>query len=347
MGISISSLQMLLREASRRPFSGSILTLGRQDIAFTYDALVKNAQEYGIKLCNPGENCLAAKPNDASRGCISDECLYKALGFSNFKAMDCSDFESAHIIFDLNKSQVPQDLVGTFDCILNGGTIEHVFHLPNALNNLYKMLRVGGRIIHIAPSSNYIDHGFVMFSPTFFLDFYKANHFEINTIQLIRHTQQAEMDPWHFYDYTSGSLDHLSFGRLDNAMYAIVCIVTKTNESTGDAIPQQGLYVRIHEGAKQGSQSKVESPPLIQLSGTSSSLLLLSKSLRLADRSADALTAIKNSIQLKETSEALSELIQVYDSLGLHKQASKIANYLKQKFPEIENHLKENVRVNA
>jgi len=336
MGLSPSSLQMLLREASRRSFDGILLTLGRQDVAFSYDFLVKNAGEYGVLLrnLNPNEIQLASKPDAVRQGYISDECLYKALGFSSFQALDCSDYESAHIMFDLNKSEIPKKLVDAFDVILNGGTIEHIFHLPNALNNLYRMLKVGGRIIHIAPSSNYIDHGFVMFSPAFFWDFYSANNFEINTIQLIRHTKQADTDPWHFYDYLPGSLDHLSFGGLDNALYAIVCIVTKTENSTGNIIPQQGYYLRVYESAAKNGGRKAASLPSLQLTGTPSSLLLLSKSLCIADRPAEALEAIKESIQLKETPEALSELACVYRSLGHKKQADKVMSLLGQKFPK-------------
>ena len=61
--------------------------------------------------------------------------------------------------------------------IIDGGTMEHIFHIPNVLNNIYRMLRVGGRIIHISPSSNYVDHGFYSFSPTLFYDFYQTNKF--------------------------------------------------------------------------------------------------------------------------------------------------------------------------
>lgn len=129
--------------------------------------------------------------------------------------------------------------------IIDGGTIEHVFHIPNVLNNIYKMLRQGGRVIHLSPSSNHIDHGFYMFSPTLFGDFYTTNKFEINSFQLFRYTPLHHVEPWEISDYVPGCLDKVSFGGLDDGMYGICIIATKTKDSTGDIIPQQGSYINI------------------------------------------------------------------------------------------------------
>jgi hypothetical protein len=244
MGIAKGAVKVLLKELSRRPFRGQVLTLGRQDIFISYDVLQKIAEEFGVELSKPESIMLSHKPELAAKGFISDDCLFQSLGFSTFKTLDYSDYESAHYIFDLNKSEIPEYLCEAFDVIIDGGTIEHVFHIPSALNNIYKMLRYEGRIIHLSPSSNYMDHGFYMFSPTLFENFYTTNKFEINNIQLIRHTQHPDDDPWEISNYQSGCLDNgVSFGGLDDGMYAIICIATKTKNSTGHIIPQQRIYV--------------------------------------------------------------------------------------------------------
>ena len=62
--------------------------------------------------------------------------------------MDNSDFEDADFIHDLNSVPAPKPLRDRFDVIFNYGTIEHVFHVPNALQNIHDMLKVGGRVIH-------------------------------------------------------------------------------------------------------------------------------------------------------------------------------------------------------
>jgi len=155
--------------------------------------------------------------------------------------MDYSDYEAADYIFDLNCENIPTELLDKFDLILDGGTIEHVFHLPNVLRNIFKMLKIGGRIIHFSPSSNHMDHGFYMFSPTFFSDYYKTNNFDINSIQVIRHTTHHEV-PWQISKYTPGCINRISYGGLDDAMYAISCVATKTPSSRFDLIPSQRNY---------------------------------------------------------------------------------------------------------
>lgn len=243
MGITKGSTKVLLKEASRRPFKGRVLTLGRLDIWFSYKLLQKMAMEFGVKLSNPGDITLSHKPWFAARRYISDDCLFKSLGFSESKVLDFSDYEFTHYIFDLNSNEVPEHLTEAFDVIIDGGTIEHVFHIPNVLNNIYKMLRQGGRIIHISPCSNQVDHGFYMFSPTLFWDFYEANGFEINNFQVFRCSPRYYLDPWEISDYKPGCLKRVSIGGLDDGIYGIICIATKTNNSTGNIVPQQRVCV--------------------------------------------------------------------------------------------------------
>ena len=245
MGIAKGAMKVLMNETKRESFEGlSVLTLGRQDIWFSYDLLLETAKEFDVKLSNVSEITLSHNSFLADSQYISDSCFFQALGFSESKTMDYSDYEFADYILDLNdKKAVLDELCEAFDVIIDSGTIEHVFNIPNALNNIYKMLRKDGRIIHISPSSNHIDHGFYMFSPTLFWDFYHANKYIINTFQVFRYTALHYIDPWEISDYQSGCLDYISFGGLDDGIYGIICIATKRKESTGDIIPQQGSYV--------------------------------------------------------------------------------------------------------
>jgi len=252
MGLVKGSLEPLLKEASMRPFSGSLLTLGRQDVYFSYKTLYKMAQKYKIKLSNSSKIEISSNSYFAAHNYITDEYLFKTLGFSEFKSMDYSDYQSAHIIFDLNNYELPKALLGVFDVIIDGGTMEHIFHIPNVLNNIYRMLRVGGRIIHISPSSNYVDHGFYSFSPTLFYDFYQTNKFKIETLQICHIPYRYSVDPWQFFDYSPGCLDNVSVGGLNkNGMYGTVCIATKMPDSSGDRIPQQGTYKLAWNGEKK------------------------------------------------------------------------------------------------
>ena len=107
------------------------------------------------------------------------------------------------------------------------------------------MLRSGGRIVHIAPSSNHIDHGFYMFSPILFWEFYTRNKFIIHSSQIFRYHIQHETKPWKIYDYEPGCLGRVSFGGLDNKLYGVSVIASKTPSSTCDVIPNQTEYDKM------------------------------------------------------------------------------------------------------
>ena len=175
---------------------------------------------------------------------LDDRELFKTLGFSEVLRLDYSNYEGADITFDLNSDSLPEELYNRFDMIIDGGTTEHVFHVPNLLRSVSLMLKPGGRIVHLLPSSNYMDHGFYMFSPTLFYDYYSANKFEINTIQLMRHSRQRSQEPSWIIEYTPDCFDTIAAERSGDAgdSYLIACIATKTEASTVGVVPQQGHY---------------------------------------------------------------------------------------------------------
>lgn len=242
MGIAKAAVKFLLKESTQRPFHGTVLQLGKQGVWVTYKQLQEIAKEFSFQLTDPGEISLSHNPEGKKRGCINDLCLFKSLGFSSCKSLDCSPYEGADYIFDLNSQEVPEEMRGQFDVIVDGGTVEHVFHLPNALKNIFVMLRPGGRIIHLTPASNHIDHGFYMFSPSLFWEFYRVNQFKIHSMDLIRYTIQHDTKPWDIYAYQPGCLEPVSLGGLDNKLYGMCCVVEKTALSTGHIIPKQVKY---------------------------------------------------------------------------------------------------------
>jgi SAM-dependent methyltransferase len=189
---------------------------------------------------------LSHRPDFAAKKYISRETLFQSIGFEKISALDYSDFEGAEYIFNLNSHELPEALREQFDVVINHGTMEHVFHIPNCLANIHNMLRIGGRVIHSSPSSNFMDHGFYMFSPTFFYDYYSANKWSIHSVQVVRvDPKYQEVDAPFFADYEPGIFDRISSGGLDSGAYGTYCIMEKTVESTFAIIPQQGFYKRM------------------------------------------------------------------------------------------------------
>jgi hypothetical protein len=101
--------------------------------------------------------------NRLSRSPYVDEFL-QILGAESVDSMDASSYEDATIIHDLDEP-VPKHLHEQFDCVLDGGTLEHVFNFTSALRSSMQMTRVGGHLILSLPANNCFGHGFYQFSP--------------------------------------------------------------------------------------------------------------------------------------------------------------------------------------
>jgi SAM-dependent methyltransferase len=244
MGLAIPALRYLVREHFRRPFNGPVLTLGRQCI---YASL---QDVYGL-IYSEGLDPFPVKPGDVYTnipswqeepysGFTSDKAFWTALSDMEVVALDVSDYENPDIIWDMN-SPIPEDLAGRFGLIIDGGTIEHVFDVRLALHNICRMLKPGGRIIHMSPASNYVDHGFYQFSPSFFFDYYGVNDFSNLRCQIS--DQGAGDVSFHDWSFRDWNVLRPEAAQSSNPLL-IIFQAEKKECSTADRIPQQGDYRR-------------------------------------------------------------------------------------------------------
>ncbi|SEN48007.1 Methyltransferase domain-containing protein [Gemmobacter aquatilis] len=100
------------------------------------------------------------------------ETLMSSLGFGQMEALDFSDYEGATILQDLN-CPVGPELEGQFDLIFDGGTLEHVFNVPMALQSVFRMLKPGGRFISVNGMNGWMGHGLYQFNPELVWSFWK------------------------------------------------------------------------------------------------------------------------------------------------------------------------------
>jgi SAM-dependent methyltransferase len=253
MAFISTNILPILKEHRLRRFSGHVLCLGHPTVHVTRAQLEGMADLAGVTLAHYANATLPSNTSSATEGCISAENLLMSLGFDALNSLDCSDYEGADILFDLNGPTLPENLTDRFDAIIDHGTIEHVFHIPNALRNIYGMLRNGGRIVHSSPGNNFFDHGFYSFSPTLFFDFYTVNNWTINSLQVYQMDQDREA-PSFFADYWPGAFASQRYGGMGDKMYGTICIATKTAKSTGHVCPQQSVY-RETRGWQEGAGS--------------------------------------------------------------------------------------------
>lgn len=137
--------------------------LGRQQF--------RAGRRYGkdVLLGNAAANILKKhRPDVAVDECLQDdgyaEAMFRSLGFGDVESLDFSDFEGAQLLCDLNQP-VPEEWHGQFDFIFDGGTLEHVFNVPQALRNMFDMLSPNGRFVALNPLNNWVGHGLYQFSP--------------------------------------------------------------------------------------------------------------------------------------------------------------------------------------
>ena len=257
MGIDRQTIKLLMREGKRERYSGHILTIGRQDICpVTTQDFQKWAKEMDFQL-KPVPKASSSDKKPIKSGYITDLALFLSIGFNNIDSIDYSDFEQCTITHDLNKD-VPVRLYNKYDLIFDGGTSEHIFNLPKVLENYNKMLKVGGRIIHFLPSTNCVEHGLYMFSPTLFWSYYSVNNWEIKDSLFTKYSQYDSKGLMDVYKYTPGCLDKFSYGGLGKGIYYTFFVVKKTDKSTCNASVQQGIYLKRWENAVNTENIKPE-----------------------------------------------------------------------------------------
>ncbi len=254
MGIPRGTARLLLDEARERPFRGSLLELGRMSVYATRSELERWAREQATPLAAlppAGEVALSHQPELAAAGCLDDKSFFRLLGCERVESADVSDWEGADHILDLNLA-LPAGLAGRYDTVFEAGTLQHIFDLPQVFANIHALLREGGRVIHgMAPSTNHVDHGFYMFSPTLFHDFYAANGWRIDAEYFFEFFPfwfrgRFHSTPWKIRRYTPGCLDHLAYGGFGARQVALFVVATKVAGATADRIPQQSYFARFH-----------------------------------------------------------------------------------------------------
>jgi len=252
MGIPRGTARLLLDEARERPFSGSLLELGRMSVFVRRDELEGWGREQRTTLAQAGDLALSHQPELAALGCLDDRSFFRLLGCESVESADVSAWEGADHILDLNLP-VPTELRGRFDTVFEAGTIQHIFDLPQVFANLHAVLKKGGRVIHgMAPSTNHVDHGFYMFSPTLFHDFYSANGWRIEAEYFFEFFPfwfrgRLHSNRWKIRRYSPGVLDHLAYGGFGARQVGLFVVATKIAGSTADRIPQQSYFARFHE----------------------------------------------------------------------------------------------------
>lgn len=236
MGVS-KTTAFLLQELSRKGLlGGSLLQLGVQRISPDAKAMNKSfSLEHGVSYSFEAPS--------------SKKQFWQNLGFKFVSSLDISDFEGAELIWDLN---VPlgDSFAEHFDVVFDGGTMEHVFKTGCVIENIGRLLKVGGLVIHEVPCSNMVDHGFYSFSPTFFKDYYTKIGYEIVEILLIVKSRHRAKVYQYFPREINSSIPQ-NWGKQNVNVW---CVAQKKSNKIQVEAPYQTLYVNAWSEADQVSR---------------------------------------------------------------------------------------------
>ncbi|MEM9434543.1 MAG: methyltransferase domain-containing protein [Pseudomonadota bacterium] len=165
MGVDCTLFCQLVALSTRFSPKGRSLMLGRQN--FKVQPRFRKHYLRSLRTAGFDEDLDSFVQEDGF-----SETLFDRLGFGKIETMDFASYEGPSIEQDLNLP-VPEDLHGQFDFIFDGGTIEHVFNVPQALENINLMLKPEGRFVSANGMNGWVGHGMYQFNPELVWTFWK------------------------------------------------------------------------------------------------------------------------------------------------------------------------------
>jgi hypothetical protein len=173
MAMNSFVLEMLMNVAGKFPQGVRVASLGYPDMLvkesvlekmFGTDALARTARRADL------DRILALHGLTGQMDRVYDTVNLLAHRGIEMDCLDIVASRGVEIVVDLNEP-IGEELQAKYDIVLDGGTMEHCFNVPQVLKNVLTMTKRGGYIIHVNPL-NMFNHGFYSFSPTFYHDFY-------------------------------------------------------------------------------------------------------------------------------------------------------------------------------
>jgi len=235
MGIHLHTLKFLKFASKKQPL-GRVGTMGRQGLYVPKDKL-KAIMKFGQEI-DYGPYC--------------EEFLKAKFGATTVESFDKSPYEQATHIVDLNKPITTVDT--TYDTILDGGFLEHIYNAPQALENISRLCADGGQILHILPATNLCGHGFWQFSPELFFSLYSEQNGYAETQVFL--ADVTDEDDW----YEVRKPQHGESVVIVSSSSVLVLARTKRAGPFSHQDVQQSHYVHVWSGKRNVEPE----PPLRQ-----------------------------------------------------------------------------------
>ncbi len=168
------------------------------------------------------------------------EPILLELGARSVASLDASDYEGADIVYDMNLP-LPADLLGRYDFVYDGGTLEHIYNYPQAIENVASLLKPGGLLLSGSPANNEPGHGFYQFSPELIFSAFPAVGLKVIRAYLV-----ATQFPSQFYEISCPSDIGGRITFLSGEPIQLFVIACKSNGEPGKRqVVQQSDYAGL------------------------------------------------------------------------------------------------------
>ena len=242
MGLDTPAVKFLCAAKSMGVDYSNTATIGRQ--SFFPDPLSLRRVFSVLGVSQDAEAFLRENPYG--------EAFFSLLGARCVDSIDCSDYEKATILHDMN-DPISNDLRGRFSLVHDGGTLEHVFDAVQGLQNCMEMVRVGGHFSMANVANNFMGHGFWQFSPDLiFRALSPVNGFRIKCVLL---HEAVDGGAWY---WAADPAEVRSRVELRNSLPTyIMAIAQRVSEAKVFAVPpQQSDYTILWKSCSQGEEAK-------------------------------------------------------------------------------------------
>ena len=243
MGMTWQSLRFLCEARNAGLSFGDTVTIGRQHCDVSGPRMLRILADGGLQP-QPGSISITGD-NHA-------EPVFTCLGARRVESIDNSAYESAARLWDLNQP-VPAEWHESYDLLYDGGSVEHIFHLPQALTNYMNLVRVGGHVIIHTMANNWCGHGFYQLSPElFYRVFSEENGFRVERMVMFENYEHAPV-----YDIPDPATIRSRI-ELSNSWVGVDLIVLAKREK---AVPLFARWPQQSDYASRWAAFEVAPPP--------------------------------------------------------------------------------------
>lgn len=177
MGLDVNGARFMISAHKRGAKFGRTIMIGRHSMNVFPQTVTALLELHGFT---------SEKFRDAGPDCAFAEPFFETLGAESVDSLDNSYFEGAKFVHDLNQP-IREAWKRQFDAVYDGGTLEHVFNFPVALQNCMELLREEGHLFIHTCTNNLCGHGFYQFSPElFYRAFSTENGFRVERMVIHR-----------------------------------------------------------------------------------------------------------------------------------------------------------------